>query len=199
MKQYSGWFLAPALLLLLLGCEVNQSQEQSSTSVPKQRETTVPKQRETTMPMSIETATTDVKAIETNVPVQDDAFQDGDRVADADVLNVRAVQSAGDTWTFHVTVNHPDLGWDDYADGWDVLTEQGEILKRESSDTFTRLLLHPHETEQPFTRSQGGLVVPEGTTRLIVRAHDIVDGFGGMEVTVDLSVSSGLNFEVERS
>ena len=151
------------------------------------------------MPSPTETpASTSTKVIETLVPGGGDPAQDVDRVADAEVLHVRAVQSADDTWTFHVTVSHPDLGWDDYADGWDVVTEQGEILKRSSSDTFTRLLLHPHETEQPFTRNQGGLVVPEGVTRLSVRAHDIVDGFGGKEVGVDLSVSSGMNFEVER-
>lgn len=181
-KRKSGWFLTPVLLLLLVGCKLNQPEE-GSTIVPSPTETP---------------ASTSTKVIETLVPGGGDPAQDVDRVADADVLHVRAVQSADDTWTFHVTVSHPDLGWDDYADGWDVVTEQGEILKRSSSDTFTRLLLHPHETEQPFTRNQGGLVVPEGVTRLSVRAHDIVDGFGGKEVAVDLSVSSGMNFEVER-
>jgi hypothetical protein len=181
-KRNSGWFLTPVLLLLLVGCKLNQPEE-GSTIVPSPTETP---------------ASTSTKVIETLVPGGGDPAQDVDRVADADVLHVRAVQSADDTWTFHVTVSHPDLGWDDYADGWDVVTEQGEILKRSSSDTFTRLLLHPHETEQPFRRNQGGLVVPEGVTRLSVRAHDIVDGFGGKEVAVDLSVSSGMNFEVER-
>jgi hypothetical protein len=32
-----------------------------------------------------------------------------------------------------------------------------------------------------------------------VRAHDLVDGFGGREVVVDLAVPSGENFEVEAS
>ncbi len=31
-----------------------------------------------------------------------------------------------------------------------------------------------------------------------VRAHDLVDGYGGQEVVVDLSADSGPNFEVER-
>jgi hypothetical protein len=118
--------------------------------------------------------------------------------ADADVEFVRAVEAADGTWTFAVTVRHPDTGWEDYADGWDAVTLQGVVIKRRSEDPFTRLLLHPHETEQPFTRSQAGLVIPEGVTQVIVRAHDIVDGYGGQEVTVDLSAESGSGFEVLR-
>ena len=30
-------------------------------------------------------------------------------------------------------------------------------------------------------------------------AHDLVDGFGGHEVTVDLTIASGEDFEVERN
>ncbi len=37
--------------------------------------------------------------------------------ANADVLHVRAIESADGSWTFHVTVEHPDAGWEDYADG----------------------------------------------------------------------------------
>ncbi len=116
--------------------------------------------------------------------------------ADADVEFVRAVKN-GETWTFHVTVRHPDTGWEDYADGWDVVLPDGTVLKRNADDPFTRLLLHPHETEQPFTRSQSGLTIPDGITQVTVRAHDLVDEFGGAEVLVDLTQSEGENFTVE--
>jgi hypothetical protein len=115
----------------------------------------------------------------------------------ADVIHVRAVQSSEGSWTFHVTVEHPDTGWEDYADGWDVLTPDGEVLKPDPDSPFTRLLLHPHENEQPFTRSQSGIVIPEGVSRVVVRAHDLVDGYGGREVWVDLTISSGEGFEVD--
>ena len=75
----------------------------------------------------------------------------------ADVLPVRAVQDADGTWTFHVTVEHPDTGWEDYADGWDIVLPSGEIINPDPETRFTRLLLHPHESEQPFTRSQSGI------------------------------------------
>lgn len=118
--------------------------------------------------------------------------------ADANIEFVRAVLASDGSWTFHVTVRHPDTGWEDYADGWDVVTANGTVLKPSDGDPFTRLLLHPHENEQPFTRSQSGIRVPEGVSKLTVRAHDIVDGFGGREVDVDLLNESGPDFQVER-
>ena len=119
--------------------------------------------------------------------------------ANADVVQVQAVEQADGSWTFAVTVAHPDTGWDDYADGWDVVTPTGEVLKPDPGSPFTRLLLHPHENEQPFTRSQSGIVIPGGVTQVRVRAHDLVDGFGGQEVVVDLTKDSGAGFTVQRA
>lgn len=117
--------------------------------------------------------------------------------ANANVQFVEAV-SSGATWTFSVTVSHPDTGWDDYADGWDVVTPDGTVIKNDPTDSYTRVLLHPHENEQPFTRSQTGLVIPEGVDQVLVRAHDLVDGFGGQDVTVDLTQTAGDRFRVNR-
>ena len=117
--------------------------------------------------------------------------------ANADVTYVKAVQSDNGSWTFYVTVSHPDTGWEDYLNGWDVVTEDGTILKPNPDSPFTRLLLHPHVDEQPFTRSQSSIEIPTGATIVTVRANDLVDGFGGQEVIVDLAVSSGENFEVQ--
>ena len=111
---------------------------------------------------------------------------------------VRASRASDGSWSFTVTVSHPDTGWEDYADGWDVVTPDGTVLKPDANSPFTRLLLHPHETEQPFTRSQSGVAVPQDVTQVTVRAHDLVDGFGGKEVVVDLTVASGPDFEVEQ-
>lgn len=146
-----------------------------------------------TTPAPSPTPTTVPTSVPTRAPTTTPAG-----TGNADVLHVRAVQAGDGTWTFSVTVQHPDTGWDDYADGWDVVTPDGTVLKTSPDDQFTRPLLHPHEEEQPFTRSQGGIVIPEGATRVRVRAHDIVDGFGGREVVVDLAVPSGPDFEVER-
>lgn len=121
-----------------------------------------------------------------------------DSAADADVLFVSARQTTEGVWSFSVTVSHPDTGWEDYADGWDVVLPDGTVLLTNPDDLFTRLLLHPHENEQPFTRSQSNIQIPPHVTEVTVRAHDLVDGFGGQVVRVDLTVVSGPNFEVQK-
>ena len=116
----------------------------------------------------------------------------------ADVLFVEARLTDDGSWKFTVTVEHDDTGWEDYADGWDVVLPDGTVVKPDPESPFTRLLLHPHENEQPFTRSQRGILIPKGIENVTVRAHDLVDGFGGTEVLVDITVDSGANFEVIR-
>jgi hypothetical protein len=97
-----------------------------------------------------------------------------------------------------VTVEHPDIGWEDYTDGWDIVTPAGTVIKPDPSSPFTRLLLHPHVNEQPFTRSQSGIVIPSDVRQVLVRAHDLIDGYGGRQVLVDLTASSGTDFEVRQ-
>ncbi|MGD8516576.1 MAG: hypothetical protein PVG54_06370 [Anaerolineae bacterium] len=174
----------------------------TNTSAPTLVATTRPTEPQATAtPEPAPTATpmpTSAPPTSTTEPTPGDAGDTGN----ADVVRVRAVETASEanasTWTFHVTVEHPDTGWDDYADGWDVVTPDGEVLKPDPDSPFTRLLLHPHENEQPFTRSQSGIVIAADITQVRVRAHDLVDGFGGREVTVDLTAASGPDFEVER-
>ena len=69
--------------------------------------------------------------------------------------------------------------------------------KPNPGDPFTRLLLHPHVGEQPFTRSQSGIVIPPGIIKVTVRAHDLVDGYGGRQILVDLTVESSPDFKIE--
>ena len=102
------------------------------------------------------------------------------RAGPADVVGVEAVSEGSGSWRFHVTVAHGDTGWDHYADKWDVVAPDGAVLG-------TRVLLHPHEAEQPFTRSLGGVGIPAGTGAVVVRAHDSEHGYGGTEMTVELA------------
>lgn len=116
---------------------------------------------------------------------------------DVDVIFVRAVNTGENTWTFHVTVEHPDTGWEDYVDGWDVVLPDGTVIIPNSGDAFTRVLLHPHEAEQPFTRSQSNIIIPSNVTTVTVRAHDIVDGWGGQEITLNFEQSEGEGYTIE--
>ncbi len=97
---------------------------------------------------------------------------------EADVVDVKAFGSSGN-YGFDVSVRHGDTGWKHYANKWDVLAPDGKVLA-------TRVLVHPHETEQPFTRGISGVRVPAGIKRVTLRAHDSVHAYGGKTITVDL-------------
>jgi hypothetical protein len=110
----------------------------------------------------------------------------------AQVEYVEVVASDDGALRFTVTVRHDDDGWDHYADAWQVVDpERGEVLAE-------RELLHPHVNEQPFTRSLGGVRLPEGVQVVTVRARCTVHGFGGKEIVVDLSQREGPGFVVRR-
>lgn len=101
--------------------------------------------------------------------------------AHADAPTIEAVKASqnGASWRFDVTLSHPDTGWDHYADGW-------RILDLEGNELGYRELLHPHVNEQPFTRSQSGIVIPAGTVRVLIEARDNVDGWSGQRIPFDL-------------
>ena len=94
---------------------------------------------------------------------------------EADVINVKT--KCFKECTFFVTVKHQDKGWDHYANRWEVVTLDGDLIA-------TRTLLHPHVNEQPFMRSLSNVKIPAGTNKVIVRAHDSVHGYGGKTIEV---------------
>jgi hypothetical protein len=100
-------------------------------------------------------------------------------------------RGAGGEWSVDVTLRHGDTGWDHYADAWRVVGGDGTIFG-------TRTLYHPHENEQPFTRSLGGVAIPADMSTVYVEAHDKVHGWSPQRVQVDLRKSKGERFEVSR-
>ena len=114
----------------------------------------------------------------------------------ADVLLPVEVSGQANSYQFNVQVSSPDTGCDQYADWWEVLSEDGQLLYR-------RVLLHSHVSEQPFTRS-GGPVSVDADTIVIVRAHMNVGGYGGAALRGSASsgfetvqLESGFAAEVE--
>ncbi len=99
---------------------------------------------------------------------------------EADVVDVEATQASDGTWRFDVAVLHADAGWDHYADKWAVFAPDGTLLGE-------RVLLHPHDNEQPFTRSQSGIVIPPEVKSVTIRAHDSVHEWGGKEMVVQVN------------
>jgi hypothetical protein len=86
----------------------------------------------------------------------------------AAVEKVRATGSPG-SYAFSVTVRSPDVDCTRYANWWEVLSPEGELLYR-------RILAHSHKDEQPFARS-GGPVPIAADRDVIVRVHVFPDGY----------------------
>ncbi|MEM1429579.1 MAG: hypothetical protein AAGG09_08990 [Pseudomonadota bacterium] len=97
----------------------------------------------------------------------------------AEIVGAEA-RANGATWTVSVTLRHADTGWDDYADGWRIVTEGGDVVG-------TRELLHPHVNEQPFTRSLSGVSLPDGP--LFIESSTNVTGWSGARLPLSLPES----------
>lgn len=106
------------------------------------------------------------------------------------VVEFVVMEQASSGWTAHVTVRHADQGWDHYADAWRIVDPDGGVLG-------TRTLYHPHEAEQPFTRSLGDVSIASSVAWVEVQAHDKVHGWG-TGVRVIMAQSEGPQFRVRR-
>jgi hypothetical protein len=98
---------------------------------------------------------------------------------EADVVDAKVRRAEDGTYDFDVTVKSNDRGWDYFADAFEVLTADGKVLGR-------RVLLHPHENEQPFTRDLYGVRIAPGVERVVIRARHKPKGYDGETVTVPL-------------
>lgn len=88
----------------------------------------------------------------------------------ADVVGVEVSGEPG-AYSFSVTLKTGDTGCDHYADWWEVVDADGNLVYR-------RILGHSHVKEQPFTRSGGPVDVSEDAL-ITVRAHMSDVGYGG--------------------
>lgn len=110
----------------------------------------------------------------------------------ADEVEIKKVElrtnNSGRSWTFRVTLKHNDTGWDHYADAWRVVDTDGKVLGK-------RVLYHPHENEQPFTRSLSGVKLVEGAI-IYVEAHDKVHGWSKDRVKIDFDFLEGDRYRI---
>jgi hypothetical protein len=100
-----------------------------------------------------------------------------------DVVDATAsYDEAAGTWSFSVTISSPYDSPERYADGWRVTTTDGTVLG-------THTLLHDHAAEQPFTRTQTGVEIPDDVDTVTIEGRDQANGFGGATVTITLDRS----------
>jgi hypothetical protein len=113
----------------------------------------------------------------------------------ANVLSV-SVSGGPGAYQFAIQIASPDTGCEQYADWWEVISEDGELLYR-------RILLHSHVGEQPFTRSGGAVDIAPNTV-VYVRAHMNTVGYGGAVMrgsvqdgfeTIDVEAGFGADLE----
>ncbi|MFS4482798.1 hypothetical protein ACKGJY_07255 [Hyunsoonleella sp. 2307UL5-6] len=90
--------------------------------------------------------------------------------AKASIVSVTSTGTAG-AYVFSVGIASPDTGCDQYANWWEVISEDGSTL------IYRRILGHSHVNEQPFVRS-GGTVTIDASQMVIIRAHMNTSGYG---------------------
>lgn len=96
-----------------------------------------------------------------------------------DVVAATLSAQGGDVYALEVTMSSQYDSAERYADGWRVLDADGTELG-------TMQLTHDHANEQPFTRTQSGLQVPEDVDEITVEGHDQAYGYGGATVTISV-------------
>lgn len=107
---------------------------------------------------------------------------------DVEIVKVM-IEPSAHRWTFHVTLKHDDKGWEHYADGWRIVDSDGNELGY-------RKLWHPHENEQPFTRSLANVLVPKEKNIIYIEAHDKVHGWSKQRVKINMKEKKGSRYQI---
>lgn len=112
-------------------------------------------------------------------PAAEESDDAGDVQKFPDVIGAEAEQD-GDTWTVSATLSSPYDTPERYADAWRVVGPDGTVYGE-------RILTHDHASEQPFTRSESGIEIPDDVTSVTIEGRDLEFGYGGE--TFELSLS----------
>ena len=99
--------------------------------------------------------------------------QGNEIILPTNVVEVVSVSVSGDenNYNYSVGIASPDTGCEQYANWWEIISEDGATL------IYRRILGHSHVTEQPFIRS-GGIVQTLKDETVIIRAHMNNSGYG---------------------
>ncbi|MGI8633634.1 MAG: hypothetical protein ACR2NA_13975 [Solirubrobacterales bacterium] len=95
------------------------------------------------------------------------------------LVEAEATEADEGRYDFDVTISSPYDSPERYADGWRVLDPDGEELGAHE-------LAHDHADEQPFTRTQRGVEIPDDLQFVQIEGHDLENGYGGDRLDVEL-------------
>ena len=112
----------------------------------------------------------------------DTSETDAEQAADTgelfpDVLDATLSPEGDGSYTVAVTLSSPYDSPERYADAWRVSDLEGNELG-------IRVLTHDHANEQPFTRSQSGIAIPEDVDTVLIEGRDQISGWGGASIEV---------------
>jgi hypothetical protein len=96
-----------------------------------------------------------------------------------DVIAAKVRSSGAGQFDFDVTISSPYDTAQRYADAFRVTTRDGKVLGE-------RILLHDHQTEQPFTRELYGIKIPVDIKIVRIQGRDQQHGYGGKTMEVNL-------------
>lgn len=150
--------LTAAALAFVAGCGANDSGSEPATSAPPA--TTAPSTSEPGGSAAAESGADDTKF--------------------PDVKKAELMPSGSGAYTLAVTVSSPYDSPERYADGWRVLEAGTDKV------LGMHMLGHGHASEQPFTREQADLQIPDGVEQITIEGRDQEHGFGGDTVTIDV-------------
>ena len=99
--------------------------------------------------------------------------------SEADVIDAEVRRENDGSFTFNVTVQHADEGWNHYADHWLILDKDEQLIA-------VRTLMHPHVKEQPFTRNLPYIQISDKVIEVTIRAHCSTDEYSGKEMILKI-------------
>lgn len=105
------------------------------------------------------------------------AEQDDQRHPDVEEVEIES--GSGGAYDLTVTISSPYDTPERYADGWRVLGPDGTVYGEHG-------LGHDHQNEQPFTRTQSGMEIPEDVDEVEVEGRDSEHGYGGGTETAEV-------------
>ena len=88
-----------------------------------------------------------------------------------DIVDVKVRAAGPGRFDFDVTVSSPYDTPARYADAFRVRNRDGTVYGE-------RILLHDHQTEQPFTRDLTGVAIPAGVSGVVVEGRDQKEWLG---------------------